>query len=214
MTLYIIRHGETQLNREGIVQGSGVDSELNETGRLQALSFFNHYHNVHFEYIITSALKRTHQTVEPFILRGSHKDWIQTPDLNEISWGIHEGQKGNAQQHENYKKLMADWEAGIYTSRIEGGESAEDLKNRLENVLIYLKNERFQQKNILLCTHGRTLLCLLTILKNHPLSMMSAFNHKNTCLYKVQYIDEAFHFDMENDVRHLNDEKKEFITQI
>lgn len=30
MTLYIIRHGETDFNRKGIVQGSGVDSELNK----------------------------------------------------------------------------------------------------------------------------------------------------------------------------------------
>jgi phosphoserine phosphatase len=203
MTLYIIRHGETQLNREGIVQGSGVDSELNEAGRTQAQSFFQYYQDVHFDYIITSALKRTHQTVEPFILRGSHNEWMQTPDLNEISWGIHEGKKGSKEQHENYKKLMTDWETGIYSSRIEGGESAEELKNRLENVLNHLKNERFLNKNILLCTHGRTLLCLLTILKNHPLSMMSAFNHKNTCLYKVQYIDNEFRFELENDVRHL-----------
>jgi broad specificity phosphatase PhoE len=203
MTLYIIRHGETQMNREGIVQGSGVNSDLNEAGRQQAQSFFQHYQDVHFDYIITSALKRTHQTVEPFIVKNGHKEWIQTPDLNEISWGIHEGKKGNDRQHLSYQKLMADWEAGIYSSRIEGGESAEELKNRLDNVLNYLKNEHFLNKNILMCTHGRTLLCLITILKNHPLSMMSAFSHHNTCLYKVHFINNEFSFELENDIRHL-----------
>ncbi len=29
--LYIIRHGETELNRLGIVQGRGVNSDLNDT---------------------------------------------------------------------------------------------------------------------------------------------------------------------------------------
>ena len=35
-TIYLLRHGETRYNREGIVQGSGVDSELNQLGAEQA----------------------------------------------------------------------------------------------------------------------------------------------------------------------------------
>ena len=38
--IYIIRHGETELNRLGIVQGRGVDSDLNDTGRAQAEAFY------------------------------------------------------------------------------------------------------------------------------------------------------------------------------
>ena len=34
--IFIIRHGETELNRLGIVQGSGVDAGLNDTGQQQA----------------------------------------------------------------------------------------------------------------------------------------------------------------------------------
>ena len=30
--IYIIRHGETDFNRMNIVQGNGVDTDLNETG--------------------------------------------------------------------------------------------------------------------------------------------------------------------------------------
>ncbi|MEM6877731.1 MAG: histidine phosphatase family protein, partial [Bacteroidota bacterium] len=32
-TVYIVRHGQTDYNLRGIVQGSGVDSSLNDTGR-------------------------------------------------------------------------------------------------------------------------------------------------------------------------------------
>ena len=62
---------------------------------------------------------------------------------------------------------------------------------------------QFQGKNILLCTHGRTLLCLLTILNEHPLSKMYQYKHQNTCLYKVHYVGDEFIFELENDVRHL-----------
>ncbi len=202
MTLYIIRHGETDFNRKGIVQGSGVDSELNKIGHTQARLFYQYYKNVSFDYIITSHLQRTHQTVQPFLRRGTHREWIKMTELNEISWGTHEGQTGSDFSHESYKKLMSDWESGVYDSRIEEGESAAELHQRVSQAVEYLKNQ-FQGKNILLCTHGRTLLCLLSILNEHPLSKMSQFKHQNTCLYKVHYVGDEFIFELENDVRHL-----------
>ena len=35
-TFYIIRHGETDLNRQGIIQGRGMNTDLNEKGAAQA----------------------------------------------------------------------------------------------------------------------------------------------------------------------------------
>jgi phosphoserine phosphatase len=214
MTLYIIRHGETDMNRQGIVQGSGVDSELNDNGRKQAHLFYQYYKNLHFEYIITSNLKRTHQTVEPFLLskgllseRGLQHEWVKLPELNEISWGIHEGKKGSNEQHQSYKNLMSDWESGVYDSKIEGGESAAQLHTRVTKAVDFFKSEQHAKKNILVCTHGRTLLCLLSVLKNLPLSKMNTFKHQNTCLYKVHHIDNEFLFELENDVQHLGGNK-------
>ena len=42
-TFYIIRHGETDLNRQGIIQGRGMNTDLNEKGAAQAAAFFNAY---------------------------------------------------------------------------------------------------------------------------------------------------------------------------
>ena len=42
--IYLIRHGETDYNRLGVVQGSGIDADLNELGQRQAKAFFDHYH--------------------------------------------------------------------------------------------------------------------------------------------------------------------------
>lgn len=203
MTLYIIRHGETDMNRQGIVQGCGVDSELNHIGQKQARLFYQYYKNIHFDFIITSNLKRTHQTVEPFLKKGKHLDWIKKTELNEISWGIHEGQVGDTFSKQNYNQLMNDWNAGMYETKIEGGESAAELHARVSQVVEFIKDQQFNKKNILICTHGRTLLCLLTILNGHPLSKMNTFRHQNTCLYKVHYVEDEFIFEIENDVRHL-----------
>ena len=66
----MIRHGETEYNRQGIVQGSGIDADLNETGRNQAEAFYQKYKDIPFDKVYTSALVRTHQTVEKFIEAG------------------------------------------------------------------------------------------------------------------------------------------------
>ena len=203
MTLYIIRHGETEYNRQNIIQGSGVDSELNKIGRKQARLFFEYYKNVHFDYIITSNLQRTHQTVEPFLKRGTHREWIKLPELNEISWGIHEGKTGDTFSQTTFKQLMNDWQSGNYDTRIEQGESATELQIRANRAIEFFKKSQYQGKNILVCTHGRTLLCLLTVLKEYPLSTMSQFKHQNTGLYKVHYIGDEFIFELENDASHL-----------
>lgn len=200
MTLYIIRHGETDLNRMNIVQGSGVDSDLNNIGRKQAYLFYQYYKNIAFDYIVTSALKRTHQTVEPFLLRGG-AEWVQMPELNEISWGIHEGKAGGEDAKRRYEEMMKGWLNGNYHTRIEGGESAWELAERAQKSVEYL--HQLNAKNVLLCTHGRTLLCLMTLLQDEPLKLMQKYTHANTGLYKLHRIEKEFHIELANDVTHL-----------
>jgi probable phosphoglycerate mutase len=201
MTLYLVRHGETDYNRQFIVQGSGVNSDLNDIGRRQAQDFFDTYRHVPFDTIFISTLKRTRQTLAPFILRGSIPV-IETADLNEISWGIHEGQKATKETATTFNALMAAWMSGNYHERLPEGESAAELYERTSRFVAHLK-AAYRGKHVLVCTHGRTLLCLLTILKQVPLSTMNDFKHQNTGVYRAHFRDDVFHFDLENDVQHL-----------
>jgi len=66
MKLFLLRHGETEFNKLRIVQGSGVDAPLNETGQYQAQKFFEKYKNVPFEAVYCSSLQRTYQTIKNF----------------------------------------------------------------------------------------------------------------------------------------------------
>ena len=199
MTIYIIRHGETDFNKQGKVQGR-MDTELNHKGWKQGDLFHQYYKNIEFDVIITSALKRTHQTLYPFI-KAQPKAWVQLSELNEINWGVHEGKSFDLLLEANYAKMMAAWDAEDYEARIEEGESATELGARAQMVVEYLKT--LHAKNVLVCTHGRTLLCLITLLKGEPLKNMKLYKHQNTCLYVVHYVDGEFVFEIENDVRHL-----------
>lgn len=63
MEFYIIRHGETNFNKEGRVQGQEIDEKLNEMGREQAkkTGIYLQSHKP-FDIIISSPLKRAMET--------------------------------------------------------------------------------------------------------------------------------------------------------
>jgi probable phosphoglycerate mutase len=75
---YLIRHGQTDFNKRGIIQGGGIDSSLNDTGWAQAHAFHQQYKQVSFDLIVTSDLRRTHKR-----LLGNGKPEITRRDLKE-----------------------------------------------------------------------------------------------------------------------------------
>jgi broad specificity phosphatase PhoE len=83
--IYLVRHGQTEFNKKGIVQGSAVNSSLNDTGRAQAHAFYQAYKHIPFDAVYTSALNRSIESVQAFIDQ-SIPHFIR-PGLNEISWG-------------------------------------------------------------------------------------------------------------------------------
>ncbi len=199
MTLYILRHGQTELNRLSIVQGSGVDSDLNDHGYAQAKAFYDTHRHVDFDLVITSKLKRTHQTVQHFIDRNI--PWEQTADVNEISWGIHEGKHQSPEQNERYQQMIEAWRSGDLDASIEQGESARQLFERIERFVEWVKQR--PEKKILVATHGRAIRCLITYLKGLPVTEMESAEHSNTGLYVAHLVDDHWEFELENDTSHL-----------
>ena len=108
--LYIIRHGQTDYNKRGIVQGSGIDAPLNDLGREQARASFESNGHIKFDKIYTSELQRTHQSISHFIDVGIPHQIL--PGLNEISWGIKEGERVSANSKTYYAQLAQSWKNG------------------------------------------------------------------------------------------------------
>jgi len=197
--IYIVRHGQTEYNKKHIIQGSGVDSDLNEKGRAQANAFYEAYKNEKFEVVITSDLVRTHQTAEGFL-----KDeipWDIDPRIQEMNWGVHEGKASSEAMRADYKAMIQEWSIGNFEARMEEGESAGELSTRLKAFIEDLK-QRKEQK-ILIFTHGRTIRCFITLLKGEHLREMENKTHHNTGLYKCTYENGEFNFELENDTTHL-----------
>lgn len=198
--LYIIRHGETELNRLGIVQGRGINADLNDTGIAQATAFFNKYNSVKFDKIYTSSLVRTHQTVKGFIDLGL--PWEQLDGLDELAWGEWEGKPNTEEAREAFRAVVKEWQLGNYDAKFEGGESPNDVGIRMAKAITHIKNQS-NENIVLICMHGRAMRLILCQLLNKPFSDMEEFPHSNTTLYRLQYDNDQFTLLDSNNISHL-----------
>ena len=199
--IYIIRHGQTEYNKKGIVQGSGVNSELNETGKAQARSFFEMYRHIKFDKVYTSTLKRAIQSVGLFI--EEQKIPHQTlQGLNEIDWGEHEGKAITTEQNNYYLYMLKEWKKGNLEVAIDGGESPLQVQERQKKALDYILKQESEEK-VLICMHGRALRILLCLMLDYPLENMDKFEHQNLCLYKLQYTGTLFRIEEFCNTEHL-----------
>jgi phosphoserine phosphatase len=203
MNIYIIRHGETEYNAKGIVQGKGVNSSLNQKGIDQRNAFFEQYKDMPFDLVITSSLKRTLETAAPFIEKGVPHEI--SPLIDEISWGIYEGKKASENLRKDYVGLISYWGNGDYEKSIPEGESASDMGNRLGLFVEELSKKKHE--NILITTHGGALAFLMAILQKEPLSAMAGYKHSNTGLCRFEYKNHNFELITHDDVSHLKNIK-------
>lgn len=135
-TIYFIRHGETDWNRDRRYQGQR-DIPLNETGRAQArrngavlAGFLPDIAGAHF---VASPLGRTRETME--IVRGeiglAPAGYAIDPRLMELSYGAWEGTLQDdvaVQDPEGFARRARD----PFRWRPEGGESYADLLGRVK----------------------------------------------------------------------------------
>lgn len=200
--LYIIRHGQTDHNLKGIVQGKGVNLPLNDLGRRQAQAFFEAYRHIPFDGIYTSTLLRAQETIYPFRDIGCSYEIF--PELDEISWGEMEGTQTVMESSDIFKNLTDEWRSGNIDAKPPLGESPRELQDRQKRFIDHILHT--PDRNILISMHGRAIRCMMCTLTDTPLSQMEDFPHVNLTLYKVNLMaDGRFEIEKFNDQEHLGD---------
>ena len=167
MMLYIVRHGETDWNRQKKVQGH-TDIPLNEYGRHLAEETAEGMKDIPIDIGYTSPLKRARETAE-IILKGRNIPLLDEPRIQEIGFGIYEGIHTGTQEKEpgsdEFNLFFTD--TASY-SPPEGAESVEELYERTGHFLEELCGRReLEDKNILISTHGAAMTALLNRIKGN-----------------------------------------------
>lgn len=165
--LYLIRHGETDWNRQGILQGH-ADIPLNAEGELQAFKLKEKLRHVQFSKALSSDLSRALKTAE-IVLDPRQVDILQTPILREITFGSWSGK--SASQLKDYLKNFAP--EGALTKeecisfKWDGAESYREVYARFRE-LIEVHRLTQSGSNVLLSSHGGVLRSVLYHLDFKP----------------------------------------------
>lgn len=202
--LFLVRHGETDYNLKGIVQGRGVDTPLNDKGLAQAQALARRFANERIEAVYSSPLTRALQTAK-CVAEACQIQGIPTdPDLEEMSWGKFEGQSQSEELSAAFADMKKRWHDGEHDFHVEKGESLRQVQSRGVNA-VHRIIEAEPGKRVLVVAHGRFLRILLaSLLDEYGIKRMEELEHTNTGVNYLVHTSERFEAKYLNCTKHLD----------
>lgn len=192
MSIYLIRHGQTNGNRDRIVQTP--DTPLSELGHQQAEQLAQRFRHLAIDNIICSDYIRTQQTAAP--LRAiKQSTFTLQPLLRERNFGDLRGRA--------YDDIDADFFTEAYAP--PNGENHPQFVERVNLAWkAILASYQSTSGNLIVMTHGLVLRELISqhLIINSGVSAMS--NFQNTCITEVNGADKKTILRL-CDAQHLDD---------
>lgn len=164
-TLWLIRHGVTDWNREGRWQGQR-DVPLNDEGRRQARQAAERLRDQPLEAIYTSDLSRARETAA-VLSEATGAPLVEDPRLREIHLGAWEGLSFD-DIRQSYGDRLDRFRARPHKERAPGGESVPDVQHRVLGALEEVV-DRHPHGEVALVSHGLALAVIKTRLLGLPL---------------------------------------------
>ncbi|HTY40160.1 MAG TPA: class I tRNA ligase family protein [Candidatus Paceibacterota bacterium] len=155
---FLVRHGETDINKEHRSSGGGIDAPLNETGLAQARQTAADLKDQNIGLIVSSHLVRAKQTAE-IIAKATGAPIIYEEDLMERHMGAMEGV-----HHDEVAKAHPSFWTD-YEYKGAGNESYRELETRVARAFKKLKIEH-GHKNVVIVSHGGSMRVLFKHLRN------------------------------------------------
>lgn len=182
MTIYLIRHGETQWNRTHRLQGI-VDVPLNCAGLRQARRLSARLPRLPIRSIHTSPLLRARHTA--LEIRGT-QPWpvVVEEDLREIDHGSWTGMK-IAEIAEQHFEEHSVWKWSPERLRPRSGEPLETVYRRSTRVLCRLLASDTSQ-NVVIVGHGVVNALLLCSALGIPIARVWDFPQPNGSIYVLR----------------------------
>lgn len=178
-----------------------MNTPLNEVGRRQAHIIAHTLANRHFDVIYTSDLARAVETAE--IIASPH-GLLPIPDahLREAFFGEWEG-LSLPEISERWPGILTAWRADSLHTRPPGGETLEQVQERVIDFLHDLMNQR-PDDDICIVGHGGSLRAIITFALGADLSIFRRLRLDNCSLTKIKVTDHHFSLVQFNDICHFD----------
>ena len=160
----LIRHGETDFNSEGRLQGN-MPVPLNDLGRRQAHALGRFLQGCRIDTLRASPIKRSLETAT-IINSYLNLPLIEDGRLREIEFGIFEGFTYEEAKL-RYPDAVADWDTGYLAYKVLEGESRLDVQKRMREAWEEITT-RGAESTVALVTHGSAIALFLRHMFAHP----------------------------------------------
>lgn len=181
VTIHVVRHGETDWNQQGRVQGS-TDNPLNAKGLEQAAAVASQLGNISIDHIYSSGLTRAIQTADAF--KGKAPVTPQ-PMLNERSFGIYEGKVE--------KEVAKDWSPRLanLNDDMEGGESLASIAKRVSIATREIVKNHPNGTVMIVAHGGVNPLVIGELIGLAPEKAIKEIRQSNDEVYKLEIFDKG-----------------------
>lgn len=179
MKLFFIRHGQTDWNLYGKIQGSH-DIELNDTGIIQAEELSKKVLELNYKFskIYSSPQKRAVKTAE-ILSRVTNMDYMPMEGLEEINLGEWEGLSWK-EVKEKYPTEYEEWYMNRRYAKPPKGESYQDVLERVLTAMHKIIDEN--SHDVAIVTHSAVIMCLQCYITNTPFDEMMKFKTDNSTI--------------------------------
>jgi broad specificity phosphatase PhoE len=189
MKLFFVRHGESEANVLRVFSNRGWQHGLTETGRAQAYTLAERLAGEEIDNLYTSPLRRAVETAG-ILSQRLGIDYVITAALREYDCGVIEG-RGDEAAARVYSEVLDDWTLRHqFNSRIEGGESFNDMRARfVPFVQNLISAPAGVSRNLALVGHGGIFRCMLPlVLENvdHAFAMASRLGNASAIVAQVE----------------------------
>ena len=199
MNLILVRHGETEFNRQRLILGRGPEP-LNATGQAQALAAAVAVSRNAPFFLYSSPIVRTIQTAEAIASECSVA-FTPMPGLEEIDAGDLEGLTGS-QLQEQYPDVMRGWRNDPASAKMPNGESLGDVQNRTWAVINDIA-QRHEDDTVVVVTHNFPIQAILCKALGMPLNNFRQLRVDLGSITQMDVRDSVFTMLSMNETWHL-----------
>jgi probable phosphoglycerate mutase len=160
--LLLVRHGETDWNRQGRFQGQ-IDIPLNANGRAQAEAAGGFLGSVSIQRAYSSSMARPRQTAEAILALHPGVPLTTTTGLVEIGHGLWEGRL-EAEIEAGWPELLASWKREPHTVQMPEGENLQQVWDRSVSTWATIVASLAPEETAMVVAHdavNKTILCAL-----------------------------------------------------
>lgn len=207
--IYLLRHGETDWNAQGRIQGGGFDIPLNENGRAQARAVGSALDDIPLTVIASSDLRRARETADIVWKQHNSCNRVIDSGFREMSFGEFEGLESHKldldpQVKARFKRISEEIKEDSSKAYPGGGESTAQVKSRAIKAVNDLLKQYPNEKHLAIVSHGRTNKVIIAAMMDSK--EINKIRQSNTCINVIDVDDEGkFTIRILNYIDHVKD---------